>query len=167
MAATTGVAEFRLFLSWTHVDEPLKDALLHDLLPALGSFSDVRFMWWQDTHLVPGERLLPGVVDRLGECDFGVLLCSGRYFGRPFIREHELPRFAGPSPDKEAIPVRLAPMLDPSVNPDLGGVEDLVQFAREGKSFAELSGAARRQFSLDCATAIRRRALNLNGYRPL
>ncbi len=164
MAATVAV---RLFLSWTHADEALKVALLDDLLPALGSFSDVRFEWWEDSHLTPGERLLPGILDRLDECDFGVLLVSGRYFGRPFIRRHELPRFAGPSADKAAIPVRLGPLVDRTANPALGGVEDLIDFARDGKSFAELAGARRRQFALDCATAIRRRALNLNGYRPL
>lgn len=167
MIGAPEVKKFQLWLSWAYVDKPLKDAFLDDLLPALGSFSDVRFTWWEDSHLTPGEELLPGILDRLDEGDFGVLLLSGRYFGRPFIRKHELRRFAGPEVDKPAIPVRLAPMLDPSADPDLGGVEDLVQFARAGKSFAELSGVKRRQFALDCATAIRRRALNLNGYRPL
>lgn len=167
MTVTTDVATIRLFLSWAHVDRALKDALLHDLVPALRSFSDVRFEWWEDSHLVPGEELLPGVLDRLDECDFGVLLVSGRYYGRPFIRRHELPRFTGPAADKAAVPVRLGPVVDRSTEPDLGGVEDLIEFTRGGKSFAELAGAQRRLFALDCATAIRRRVLGLNGYRPL
>jgi hypothetical protein len=156
-----------LFLSWTHEDEQLKNALLKDLLPALGLFSDVRFAWWEDSHLVPGEELLPGILHRLDECDFGVLLLSGRYFGRPFIRQHELPRFAGPAADKEALPVRLAPLPDRSTRPNLGGVEDLLDFAPHGRSFAELGGVRRRQFALDCAAAIRRRVLGLNRYRRL
>ena len=161
------VAPVKLFLSWAHADEHLKKAFLADLEPALGCFSDVRFAWWEDSHLVPGETLLPGIVDRLDECDFGLLLLSGRYFGRPFIRRHELPRFAGPSADKGALPVRLAPIMDRAANPDLGGVEDLVDFARAGKSFMELDGARRRQFAIDCAAAIRRRVLGNSGYRSL
>lgn len=157
----------KLFLSWTRVDKGLKTALLDDLLPALRSFTDVRFAWWEDSHLTPGEELLPGILDRLDECDFGVLLVSGRYYGRPFIREHELPRFAGPHADKQALPVRLAPLVDRSVRPDHGGVEKLTDFTREGRSFAELSGAKRRIFANECAAAIRRRVLGRNGYRAL
>lgn len=165
MATAVGAPTVRLFLSWAHVDEKLKDALLVDLLPALGCYSDVRFTWWEDSHLMPGEKLLTGIVDRLDECDFGVLLLSGRYFGREFIRRHELPRFAGPSPDKGALPIRLAPIPDGEAL-DLGGVEGLVHFAREGKSFQELSGAGRRRFALECAAAIRRRVRG-DGYRAL
>ena len=159
--------EAKLFLSWAHADENLKKALLVDLEPALGCFSDVRFAWWEDSHLVPGETLLPGIVDRLDECDFGVLLLSGRYFGRPFIHRHELPRFVGRSADKGALPVRLAPITDRTTNPDLGGVQDLVEYAWAGKSFMELNGPGRRKFAIDCAAAIRRRVLGDNGYRWL
>lgn len=157
----------QLFLSWAHVDKALKTALLDDLVPALQCFSDIRFTWWEDCHLTPGEELLPAILDRLGECDFGLLLLTGRYFGSRFIREHELPRFAGPHADKQALPVRLAPLIDRSVLPDLGGVEKLTDFTHEGKSFAELRGPQRRIFANGCATAIRRRVLGLNGYRPL
>ena len=167
MTTTSAVRTVSLFLSWAHLDRKLKDALLVHLLPALGCFTDVRFTFWEDSHLTPGEDLLPGIVDRLDECDFGLLLLSGPYFGRDFIRRHELPRFAGPTADKGALPIRLAPIPDRADHTDLGGVEHLIDFARQGKSFAELSGADRRQFAIDAAAAIRRRVLGQNGYRSL
>jgi len=157
----------RIFLSWCHLDKVLKEALLRDLLPALGVFTDLKVEWWEDSHLTCGEELTAGIVDRLEEADFGLLLLSTRYFGRPFIRQHELPRFAGPGAGKGALPVALSPL--PAFGPelDLGGVERRLVFLRDAKSFAEVSGARRTSFANDLAAAIRRRALSLNGYRPL
>lgn len=157
----------RIFLSWCHQDKALKVALLRDLLPALGVFTDIDVEWWEDSHLTCGEELTPGVVDRLDEADFGLLLLSSRFFGRPFIRRHELPRFAGPHADKGSLPVALSPL--PAFGPehDLGGVEHQVVFTRDAKSFAELSGARRTSFANDLAAAIRWRGLGGNGYRAL
>jgi hypothetical protein len=157
----------RIFLSWCHQDRALKEALLRDLLPALGFFTDFCVEWWEDSHLTCGEQLATGIVDRLDEADFGLLLLSTRYFGRPFIQQHELPRFAGPRADKGALPVALSPL--PAFGPEhnLGGVERQLVFTRDGKSFAELSGARRTSFANDLAAAIRRRAHSLNGYRAL
>ena len=113
----------RIFLSWCHQDKALKEALLRDLLPALGVFTDLAVEWWEDSHLSCGEELTAGVVDRLGETDFGLLLLSTRFFGRPFIQQHELPRFAGPRAGKGSLPVALSPL--PAFGPELnlGGVE--------------------------------------------
>ena len=107
-----------------------------------------------------------GIVDRLDEADFGLLLLSTRYFGRPFIQQHELP-FAGPRADKESLPVALSllPAFGPELN--LGDVEHQLIFTRDATSFADLSGAWRTRFANDLATAIRRRARSVNGYRPL
>jgi len=156
----------RIFLSWCHQDKALKEALLRDLLPALGVFTDLDVEWWED-HLTFGEELPAGIVDRLDEADFGLLLLSTRFFGRPFIRRHELPRFAGPRADKEPLPVALSPL--PAIGPehDLGGIERRVVFTQDGKSFAELSGARRTRFANDLAAAVRRRAHSLTGYRAL
>lgn len=107
-----------------------------------------------------------GILDRLDEADFGALLLSTRFFGRPFIRRHELPRFAGPRADKGSLPVALSP-LPAGRECNLGGVECQLVFTRDAKSFAELSGARRTSFANDLAAAIRRRALCLTGYRAL
>jgi hypothetical protein len=157
----------RIFLSWCHQDRAPKEALLRDLLPALSVFTDLTVEWWEDSHLTCGEELTAGIVDRLDEADFGLLLLSTRFFGRPFIQKHELPRFAGPRADKGSLPVALSPLPAFSPELDLGGVERQLVFTRDAKSFAELSGAQRTSFANDLAAAIRRRALSLNGYRAL
>ncbi len=157
----------RIFLSWCHLDRALKVALLRDLQPALGIFTDLDVEWWDDSHLTCGEELTAGIIDRLDEADFGLLLLSTRFFGRPFIQKHELPRFAGPRADKGSLPVALSPLPASGSELDLGGVERQLVFTRDAKSFAELSGARRTSFANDLAAAIRRRALSLNGYRAL
>jgi hypothetical protein len=144
----------------------MKDALLADLLPALGMLRDVRIEWWQDSHLTCGENL-SGIIDRLDEADYGIPLLSTRYFGRRFIKRHELPRFAGAGADKESLPVLLSPL--PGFGPgwDLHGVEHQVVFTQAGKSFAELPGTKRRIFANELADSVRRRLLGLAGYVPL
>jgi hypothetical protein len=157
----------RIFLSWCHQDKVLKEALLRNLLPALGVFTDLDVEWWEDSHLICGEEFTAGIVDRLDEADFGLLLLSTRYFGQPFIQQHELPRFAGPIADKRSLPVALRPLPAFVLEHNLGGIERQLVFTRNTKSFAELSGAQRTSFANDLAAAIRRRALSLNGYRAL
>lgn len=157
----------RIFLSWCRQDNALKKALLTDLMPALSIFTDLDVHWWEDSHLTCGEELTPGIVDRLGEADFGVLLLSTRYFGRPFIRKYELPRFVGEHADKGALPVALSPLPTFGPEHDLGGIERHLVFTEDGRSFADLAGAHRTRFANNLAGSIRRRALSLNGYRAL
>lgn len=168
----------RIFLSWAHQDRKLKDALLDDLLPAFGMLGDIRVEWWEDSHLTCGEDLTPGIVDRVDEADYGLLLLSTRYFSRPFIQRYELPRFAGAGADKGSLPVALRPL--PGFGPDrtlrplpfgadwnLRGIEHQVVFSQDGKSFAELPAARRTRFANELAAAIRRRLRGLNGYHAL
>ena len=123
--------------------------------------------WWEGSHLPCGKELITGIVDRLDEADFDLLLLSPSLLRPTFIQKHELPRFAGPRADKRSLPVALSPL--PAFGPErnLGGVERQLVFTRDAKSFAELSGAQRTSFANDLAAAIQRRALSLNGYRAL
>lgn len=157
----------RIFLSWAHQDRRLKDALLDDLLPALGLLGDIRVEWWEDSHLTCGEDLTPAIVDRLDEADYGLLLLSTRYFSRTFIQRHELPRFAGTNADKGSLPVALRPLPGFGQDWNLRGIEQQVVFSQDGRSFAELPAARRTRFANDLAAAIRRRLRGLNGYHPL
>lgn len=140
---------------------------MRDLLPALGLFRDLQVHWWEDSHLTCGEEFGSGVVDRFDEADFGLLLLTTAYFSRPFIRAHELPRFAGPGADKGSLPVALGPLPTPGPNRDLGGIERQLIFGLEQGSYAQLSGAKRTIFANALADAIRVRVLGLNGYRLL
>jgi hypothetical protein len=164
---SAGLVPKRIFLSWAHQDRRLKDALLTNLLPALGLLRDVYIEWWQDSHLTCGEDLTSGIVDRLDEADYGLLLLSTRYFGRSFILRHELPRFAGAVADKGSLPVVLRPLPDFGPDWNLHGIERQVVFTQHGKSFEELSTTRRMIFANDLAVAIQRRLLGLNSYRAL
>jgi len=160
-------APTRIFLSWAHGDLRLKESLLADLLPALGGFRDVSIEWWEDSHLCCGEDLASGIVDRLGEADFGLLLLSNGYFGSSFVQRYELPRFAGTGADKGSLPVMLSPLPGFGTGWSMGGIEHQVVFTSAQRSFAELSGARRAVFANELAAAIRRRLRGLNGYRRL
>lgn len=164
---TGGLPVHRLFLSWSHRDLGLKEALLRDLVPALRAVRDVRIEWWEDSHLTCGEQLLPGILDRLGEAGYGLLLLSNRYFGSEFIERYELPRFVGAAADKGALPVLLdrLPGFGPSW--DLRGVEHQVVFQLDGRSFAERRGTRRTEFANRLADSVRRRMLGLDGFQAL
>jgi hypothetical protein len=157
----------RIFLSWAHQDRKLKEALLADLLPALGMLRDINIEWWEDSHLTCGEDLALGIAGRLDEADYGLLLLSNHYFGSSFIRRYELPQFAGPGADKGSLPVALGPLPGFGASWNMYGIERQVVFTSADRSFAELSGAKRTIFANELAAAVRRRLLGLNGYRPL
>ncbi|KOV79860.1 TIR domain-containing protein [Nocardia sp. NRRL S-836] len=154
----------RIFLSWCRRDKVHKEALLHDLRPALRLFTDLRVEWWGDDRLMVGEEFTPAIVDRIDECDFGLLLTSTHYLVSPYIRKHELPRFAGPAADKGALPVMLGVLPPFGSEIDFGGLAELNMFSREGKSYSATTGPRRAEFAIDLAAEIRRRALGQNGY---
>lgn len=154
----------RLFLSWCRRDKAHKEALLHELRPALRLFTDLDVEWWGDDRLMIGEEFTPAIVDRIDESDFGLLLVSTHYLVSPYIRKHELPRFAGPTADKGALPVMLDVLQPFGPEIDMGGLAELNMFSREGKSYRATTGSRRGEFANDLATEIRRRALGQNGY---
>ncbi len=167
MVAGVAVTRAKVFLSWCHADKHLKDALLAPLRPALGWFVDLQIEWWEDSHLSCGEDLQAAIVGQLDEADYGVLLLSTSYFSRPFIRKHELPRFAGLHADKGSLPVALSPLMGYDGTWNMHGVERQTVFTLDGRTFEELAGVERKKFANELASSIRRRLLGLNGYRPL
>ena len=163
----TAQAPKRIFLSWAHRDQKLKEVLLDDLLPALGMLPDISIEWWEDSHLTCGENLTLSIVGRLDEADYGLLLLSNGYFNSSFIQRYELPRFASAGADKGSLPVMLGPLPGFGPSWSMGGIERQVLFTSANRSFAEVSGARRTIFANELATAIRTRLLGLNGYRSL
>jgi hypothetical protein len=148
----------RLFLSWCHEDEALKQDLFRRLRPNVDILRDVRVEWWEDPDLLLGNPFHPAILERLAACDYGVLLLSPAYFASPYITRYELPRFSGPRADKGALPVELRRVpLDGSR--DLYGIDRQQIFRYRGKAYQELTGAGRDGFASDLATQIRRRLL--------
>jgi hypothetical protein len=158
------IQKVRIFLSWCRRDKAHKEALLHDLRPVLRLFTDLDVEWWGDDRLMIGEEFTPAIVDRIDESDFGLLLVSHHYLVSPYIRQHELPRFAGPAADKGALPVMLGVLPPFGPEYDFGGLAGLNMFSRDGKSYAATTGSRRTAFATDLAAKIRLRALGQNGY---
>lgn len=155
----------RIFLSWCRRDKDSVQQLVHDLRPTLRLFTDLNVEWWQDSHLMCGEEFTPAIRDRIDEADFGLLLVSSHYLASPFIREHELPRFSGPTADRGPLPVKLTPLPPFTSAYDWGGLNELNMFSLNEKAYTETRANRRTEFTNQLAEAIRRRALNDNGYR--
>jgi hypothetical protein len=151
-------AEAKLFLSWCHRDLALKQDLLERLEPNLAILDGVKFWWWEDSHLQIGEEWRRGILSRVAQCDYGLLLLSPGFFASKFITTEELPRFVGSAAVKGALPVLLrAVPLDGSRT--LHGVEHHQIFTERGKSYAELTGAERDAFATHLASEIAARIL--------
>jgi hypothetical protein len=154
-----------MFLSWCHADRELKTDLLERLEPNLAIMGGVEFEWWEDSQLELGEAWRLALLQRIAECDYGILLLSPGFFASTFIKAEELPRFVGPAAAKGALPVLLRHVpLDGSRT--LHGVEALQIFTERGKSYAELTGADRDRFAMNLASQIVRRILG-GGWRGL
>lgn len=155
----------RIFLSWCHRDSALKDDLVGRLMPLFKVSTDVKYEWWEDSHLTCGEELNPGIIDRIDEADYGLLLVSPAYLASDFIRAHELPRFVGPHADKAALPVALTALPDFKSATDFGGLDKLAVFLHEGKNYQ--SSRRKPEFAVALAKSIRGRVLDLNRFRAL
>lgn len=155
-----------LFLSWSHQDLLYKDDLVRRLTPNLAILGGLRVGWWEDSHLLVGDDFRAAIAGELGSCDYGVLLLSPSYLTSQFVTTYELPRFAGPTADKGALPVALRGPLPLDGSRELHGIEQKMVFQYRGKAFSELNGAGRDAFATGLATQIRRRILHDQQGRP-
>jgi hypothetical protein len=155
-----------VFLSWCHRDAAEKERLVPLLTDQLALLADVRVRWWEDSHLLCGEQFGPEIGQRIAESDYGLMLLSPAYFASSFISKHELPRFVGADGDRGALPVALKRLAASDGARNYRGVEQRQVFFLRGRSFGEQNGR-RDEFAEQLATEIRRRVLNLGGYRSL
>lgn len=160
----------RLFLSYCHADLIEKRDLVRRLSPRLHLLAGVRLEWWEDSLLETGVRWHDGILKRLGESDYGLLLLSLDFCASKFITQHELPFYVGPTARRGALPVALKKVpLDGSF--ELHGVQAHQVFSLEGKAFAELTRSYQKdQFATDLAAQIQTRILadaTVGGWRPL
>src|SRR5664279_1779446 len=102
----------KLFLSWCHVDEADKSKLVELLRRNLKILADRDFSWWEDSHIAVGDVWRRGILSRMEECDYGVMLLSPGFFASDFILTEELPHFVGSAAAKLALPVMLK-QIDP------------------------------------------------------
>lgn len=149
----------KLFLSYCHEDVVVKRDLVRRLTPRLRLLHKVGLAWWEDSLLDTGVRWEEGILNRLNESDYGLLLLSMDFYASEFITRHELPCFVGPGAVHGALPVALKQVpLEGSF--DLHGVPAHQIFSLEGRAYAQLSRSYHRdEFANQLAEAIRARIL--------
>lgn len=83
------LAPVRLFISYSHKDEALKDSLLEHLA-VLEQFQNIGT--WNDSRIGPGNLWRKEVETALNRADVALLLVSASFLASKFIQDFEIPR---------------------------------------------------------------------------
>lgn len=154
------VIERKIFVSWAHENRRLKEALIKPLMFHLHG-KDIRFSWWQDSHLIPGEEMTEEMVARVGEADYGLHLLSAEFFASSFIRAYEVPPFMAAGSGKGTIPVALG--LLSLRDWDSYGFDRRLVFGHD-RPWSQLPNRpAKERFVAELAARIRQKALHPDG----
>lgn len=153
----------RIFLSWSHADEALKDILVRMLVPQLrlSERKDLAFSWWEDSHIRIGEEWRREILSRIDEADYSLQLISPSFLTSDFIVTEEIPPFLGEQ--RGCLPVSLVhvPLSDPWI--EWHGLNAKQVFSLNGKSFQQVRNANRQRFVAELAAQIRERVLRAHG----
>jgi len=96
----------RFFVSYSHADLEEVNLFLDGFKEMSAPSRKYKYIFWQDTKILPGEKWSQEIQGAIDECDLGLLLLSPAFLGSKFISENELPHFVG-SQSKSVIPVML------------------------------------------------------------
>jgi hypothetical protein len=96
----------KLFLSWAHADQVLKEDLVSRLTPRLKNVKRHDFARWEDSHILAGVEWSEEIGSRFDESDYVIQLVSPAFLASDFIRDHEIPG-RGKTPHKPTLPLML------------------------------------------------------------
>ena len=96
----------KLFLSWAHADQVLKEDLVSRLTPRLKNVKRHDFARWEDSHILAGVEWSEEIDSRFDESDCVIQLVSPAFLASDFIRDHEIPGL-GKTPRKPILPLML------------------------------------------------------------
>ena len=96
----------KLFLSWAHADQVLKEDLVSRLTPRLKNVKRHDFARWEDSHILAGVEWGEEIDSRFDESDYVIQLVSPAFLASDFIRDHEIPG-RGKTPHKPTLPLML------------------------------------------------------------
>jgi len=96
----------KLFLSWAHADQVLKEDLVSRLTPRLKNVKRHDFARWEDSHILAGVEWSEEIDSRFDESDYVIQLVSPAFLASDFIRDHEIPG-RGKTPHKPTLPLML------------------------------------------------------------
>lgn len=157
----------RIFLSWAHANNALKNRFIDLLMPRLKIVKGLRFEWWEDSHLWPGDGWREQIAARASEADYALQLISPEFFASETIINLELPPFVGPTAKGGCLPIGLS-RVSFNGDQDLHGLEPMQVHLHDGsRFFNELNGPNPARFANAAATKIRQRVLKQNQWRPV
>ena len=96
----------KLFLSWAHADQTLKEDLVSRLIPRLKTVKRHDFARWEDSLILAGVEWNKEIGSRRDESDYVIQLVSPAFLASDFIRDHEIPGL-GKTPRKPILPLML------------------------------------------------------------
>lgn len=96
----------KFFISYAHTDEDHSSPFLDEFKVMVSASKKYEYIFWQDTHILPGEKWKQEIQEALEVCSIGLLLISPAFLGSEFITENELSKFIG-AKAKPLIPVML------------------------------------------------------------
>ena len=159
----------KLFLSWAHADQVLKEDLVSRLTPRLKNVKRHDFARWEDSHILAGGEWGEEIDSRFDESDYVIQLVSPAFLASDFIRDHEIPG-RGKTPHKPTLPLMLKNV---PLNGDyeFHGIDKHQIFFLRGANgkprvYGDLGRDAQKdRFANEFVNAIIRRADKLGGYR--
>ena len=159
----------KLFLSWAHADQVLKEDLVSRLTPRLKNVKRHDFARWEDSQILAGVEWSEEIDSRFDESDYVIQLVSPAFLASDFIRDHEIPG-RGKTPHKPTLPLMLKNV---PLNGDyeFHGIDKHQIFFLRGANgkprvYGDLGRDAQKdRFANEFVNAIIRRADKLGGYR--
>jgi small GTP-binding protein len=148
-------SSFKIFISYSHVDEDFKNELLTMLggLRRQGIISA-----WEDRQIEAGDEWNNSIQEAMDQCDLALLLVSPDYLNSRFIQEEEQPRLME---RREEMQLRVMPIIVRPCKwqsePALKGLQALPRDNKAVITFPKETGA-RDQVWMEIATAIEDRA---------
>ena len=159
----------KLFLSWAHADQALKEDLVSRLTPRLKNVKKHNFDWWEDSLIISGEEWEEEIYSRFDEGDYVVQLVSHSFLASDFIRDHEIPGL-GKTPRKPILPLMLK-SVPLNGDYDFHGIDKHQIFFLRGANgkprvYGDLRGDAQKdRFANEFVNTIIRRVDKRGGYR--
>lgn len=159
----------KLFLSWAHADQVLKEDLVSRLTPRLKNVKRHDFARWEDSHILAGVEWSEEIDSRFYESNYVIQLVSPAFLASDFIRDHEVPG-RGKTPHKPTLPLMLK-------NVPLNGDYEFHDIDRhqifflrgangEPLAYGDLKGSAQKdRFVNEFVDAVIRRMDKRGGYR--
>ena len=137
------------FVSYAHKDDEYSSAFIDEFKEMTAPAEKYKYVIWQDSEILPGEKWKNEIQQALEKCSLGLLLISPAFLGSKFIEQEELPKFM--SHQKKAI----IPVMLKMVNLRRHNLKGLKEFQifrlqskgkKKFKSFAQCGSSQRTDF---------------------